>query len=309
MAHKRRKPARCWCSGKKVPSYEQEVISSQVLNVPSERSWTKFFSTPKTQWSVMFVHRPEVKLFATRNGPLNGTAILAIGGWIGSSELWLEPLAALSNAYMTISYDHRGSGLSSNAESITFENLIADAHTVLDAYGIQRCVLAAESAGAQTALALAARSPHRVSHLVIVAGLYDPDIALESDPFLQGLRSHYSATLEHFVQLCVPELDCEHIKAWGRKILARATPEAAIALRIVGSTTNVSEDIKSIRQPTLILHGSADRIVPLEQGRALARTLTNAEFMVLEGAGHVPTLTQPMRVAEAIRDFLHRHDA
>ncbi len=261
----------------------------------------------------MFVQVSNAKLFASKSGPLNGTAILAIGGWIGSSELWLESLAALSDAYTTISYDHRGSGLSScNADSIRFENMVADALAVLDAYGIQRCVLAAESAGAQTALALAARSPDRVSHLVIVDGMYNPGIALESptesDPFLQGLRNNYSATLEHFVQLCVPEVDCEHIKAWGRKILARATPEAAIALRIVGSTTDVSEDIKSIRQPSLILHGSLDRIVPLEQGQALARTLPNAEFMILEGAGHVPTLTQPMRVAETIRDFLRRHD-
>jgi pimeloyl-ACP methyl ester carboxylesterase len=258
----------------------------------------------------MFVDRPEVKLFASKSGPGHAPAIVAIGGWIGSSELWLEPLAALSDAYMTISYDHRGSGLSScNADSITFANLIDDAHAVLDAYGIQRCVLAAESAGAQTALALAARSPTRVSHLVIVDGMYNRGIDLESDPFLQGLQSQYSATLEHFVQLCVPELDCEHIKSWGRKILARATPDAAIALRIIGSATDISQDLTAIQQPTLILHGSDDRIVPLEIGRALAKTLRNAEFVVLEGCGHVPTLTQPMRVAEAIRDFLHRHDA
>jgi pimeloyl-ACP methyl ester carboxylesterase len=258
----------------------------------------------------MFVHRSEVKLFTSKSGPLTGKAIVAIGGWIGSSELWLEPLAALSNTYVTISYDHRGSGLSScDADSITFENLIADAQAIFDAHKIQRCVLVAESVGAQTALALAARSPDRVSHLVIVDGMYDRGIAPESDPFLQGLRSHYSATLEQFVQLCVPESNCEHIKEWGRKILARATPEAAIALRIVGSMTDVSKDIKSIQQPSLILHGSNDRIVPLEKAQALAKILPNADLMVFKGCGHVPTLTQPMRVAKAIRDFLHRHGA
>lgn len=258
----------------------------------------------------MFLSVPEATLFATRSGPLNGAAILAIGGWIGSSELWLEPLASLSDSDVTISYDHRGSGLSiCSPEAITFENLVADALAVLDAYGIQRCILAAESAGAQTALAVAARSPDRVSHLIIVDGMYARGIAIESDAFLQGLRTDYPATIELFVQLCVPEAASDHIKAWGRKILARAAPEAAVALRLVGSATDVTADIRSIRQPTLILHGESDKIVPLENGKALAETLPDAEFIVLEGAGHVPTLTQPTRVSEAIRDFLRRHAA
>jgi pimeloyl-ACP methyl ester carboxylesterase len=258
----------------------------------------------------MFVEVPGAKLFAARSGPAHGTAILAIGGWIGSSELWLEPLADLSDSYITVGYDHRGSGLSiCEADSITFDNLVADALAVLDAFGIGRCVLAAESAGAQTALAVAARFPHRVSHLVIVDGMYARGIAVESDPFLQGLRSAYSATIERFVQLCVPEPESEHIKAWGRKILARAEPGAAVALRIVGSRTDVSSDVQRITQPVLVLHGDLDKVVPLEAGKALAAALVDAELQVLEGCGHVPTLTQPKKVADAMRAFLGRREA
>ena len=258
----------------------------------------------------MFVNVPDAKLFAVRSGPERGTAILAIGGWIGSSELWLEPLADLSDSYVTVAYDHRGSGLSiCELEAITFENLVADAIAVLDAFGIGQCVLAAESAGAQTALAVAARFPDRVTHLVIVDGMYARGIAIENDPFLEGLRSAYPATIERFVQLCVPEPDSEHIKAWGRKILARAEPGAAVALRIVGSSTDVSSEIKRVTQPVLVLHGEVDKIVPLEAGRALAASLINAEFRVLEGCGHVPTLTEPKRVADAIRSFLRNRDA
>jgi 3-oxoadipate enol-lactonase len=224
--------------------------------------------------------------------------------------LWLEPLADLSDSYVTVAYDHRGSGLSiCESDSITFENLVADALAVLDAFGIGQCVLAAESAGAQTALAVAARFPSRVSHLVIVDGMYARGIAVENDPFLQGLRSAYPATIERFVQLCVSEPESEHIKAWGRKILARAEPGAAVALRIVGSRTDVSSDLKRITQPVLVLHGEIDKIVPLEAGRALAAALANAELEVLEGCGHVPTLTQPKKIVNAMRAFLARREA
>ncbi|MBL8376861.1 MAG: alpha/beta hydrolase [Burkholderiales bacterium] len=253
----------------------------------------------------MFFDVPGAKLYASRSGPAGGQAILAIGGWIGSSELWQEPLAMLSEDHAVVSYDHRGTGISiTTPEAISFDNLVSDALAVLDAYGIGQCVLAAESAGAQTALAVAARYPDRVSHLVIVDGMYSRGVAVESDPFLQGLRSNYAATIERFVQLCVPETDSEHIKEWGRKLLARASPEAAIALRIVGSETDVTADIARIRQPTLVLHGSLDKIVPLDRAADLVNALPNASLVVLDNAGHVPTLTRPVQVANAIRSFL-----
>ncbi|MFN9449001.1 MAG: alpha/beta fold hydrolase [Rubrivivax sp.] len=253
----------------------------------------------------MFLDVPGAKLYASRSGPASAQTILAIGGWIGSSELWQEPLAILSDEYVVVSYDHRGTGISvTSTDSIAFDNLVADALAVLDSYGIDECVLAAESAGAQTALAVAARHPERVTHLVIVDGMYSRGIAIDNDPFLQGLRSNYGATIERFVQLCVPEADSEHIKDWGRKLLARATPEAAIALRIVGSEADVTGDIARVLQPTLVLHGALDKIVPLDRAEELVRALPNARLAVLDDAGHVPTLTQPVRVANAIRSFL-----
>lgn len=219
--------------------------------------------------------------------------------------MWQEPLAILSDDYVAVSYDHRGTGVSvSSADAITFDNLVADALAVLDAHGVDQCVLAAESAGAQTALAVAARYPERVTHLVIVDGMYSRGVAVDDDPFLQGLRSNYRATIERFVQLCVPEPDSEHIKEWGRKLLARASPEAAIALRIVGAETDVADDIARVSQPALVLHGALDKIVPLDRARELVKALSKAELAILDDAGHVPTLTRPIEVANAIRSFL-----
>lgn len=219
--------------------------------------------------------------------------------------MWQEPLAILSDDYVVVSYDHRGTGVSvSSADAITFDNLVADALAVPYAHGVDQCVLAAESAGAQTALAVAARYPERVTHLVIVDGMYSRGVAVDDDPFLQGLRSNYRATIERFVQLCVPEPDSEHIKEWGRKLLARASPEAAIALRIVGAETDVADDIARVSQPALVLHGALDKIVPLDRARELVKALSKAELAILDDAGHVPTLTRPIEVANAIRSFL-----
>lgn len=253
----------------------------------------------------MFLDVPGAKLFVNRSGPRDATAIVAVGGWIGSGELWQLPLAALSDQFCTIAYDHRGSGASiCDADSITLDALVADVFAVLDACGVQRCVLAAESAGALTALSAAHAQPERVEKLVIVDGMFNRGVAPENDMFLKGLHANYPATLSRFVDLCVPETGMDHIKRWGRQIIDRATQANAIALRTMGSSADIRPLLPAIRQSTLVIHGEQDSIVPLAEAQTLASTLPNARLVVLPGAGHVPTLTQPQRIADEMRAFL-----
>jgi pimeloyl-ACP methyl ester carboxylesterase len=181
--------------------------------------------------------------------------------------------------------------------------MVDDVFAILDAYKIERSILAAESAGAAVALGAALKSPERISGLVIVDGLYFQPTPEEQDPFLAGLRSHYAETLEQFVQACVPEKDSEPIKRWGRQILERASPDAAIALYRMASTVDLRNDLKRIHQPTLVLHGDEDRLVPIESAQWLVKALPNAKLTILSGAGHVPTMTQPQAVAQEIANF------
>jgi pimeloyl-ACP methyl ester carboxylesterase len=253
----------------------------------------------------MFITTPDrAQLYTASFGSTVAPALLAIGGWIGSWELWLEPFAILSDAWRCIAYDHRGAGATlAPVESITHENLVADVFAVLDAYGVDRCVLAAESAGALTALAAALRSPDRVAGLVLVDGLWYAPLRREADPFLVGLRANYQATLAGFVDACVPEPDSAHIKCWGRQILARASQESAIRLYTASGEVDLRPDLPRIAQPALILHGELDAIQPLAESRRLAQILPRAELVVFQGAGHVPTMTRAAEVASAINRF------
>lgn len=258
----------------------------------------------------MFLTIDDAKIFTTAMGsPVAGAStppvILGIGGWIGNWELWLGPFSLLSAHFYTIAYDHRGSGATmAPVESITFDRLVDDVFAVLDAYQIDRAFLAAESAGAAIALGAALKNPQRIQGLIIVDGFYFNDTLAEKDPFLAGLQSHYSATLDGFVEACVPEKGCEHIKRWGRQILDRAEPAAALALYGVVGSIDLRGDLSRITQPVLILHGDADRLVPLESARWLLHTLPHAELTILKGAGHIPTMTWPKEVAEEMMRFL-----
>ena len=252
----------------------------------------------------MFITTNDATIYATAFGSPTAPALLAIGGWIGSWELWTEPLSILSQQWRAIAYDHRGAGVTvAPVASITFENMVDDVFAVLDAYGIEQCVLAAESAGAVTALGAALKHPQRITGLVIVDGMYFRPPQPDGDPFLLGLQKAYPMTLDRFVELCVPEPDCDHIKRWGRQIIDRASQEAAIALYNLAGAVDLRAELSKITQPTLILHGQADALVPVQAAQGLAKALPNAKLVLLPGAGHVPTMTRPVEIAQEIMNF------
>ena len=252
----------------------------------------------------MFITTNDATIYATAFGSPTAPALLAIGGWIGSWELWAEPLSILSQQWRAIAYDHRGAGVTvAPVASITFENMVDDVFAVLDAYGIEQCVLAAESAGAVTALGAALKHPQRITGLVIVDGMYFRPPQPDGDPFLLGLQKAYPMTLDRFVELCVPEPDCDHIKRWGRQIIDRASQEAAIALYNLAGAVDLRAELSKIAQPTLILHGQADALVPVQAAQGLAKALPNAKLVLLPGAGHVPTMTRPVEIAQEIMNF------
>lgn len=252
----------------------------------------------------MFVSAESASLFTVAFGAPTAPPILGIGGWIGSWELWTLPFARLSARWYTLAYDHRGSGATvAPVTSIVFDTLVEDVFAVLDAYGVASAVLAAESAGAAVAVAAALRRPDRVRGLVLVDALVHQAAPQADDAFLHGLLTAYPQTLDWFVDACVPETGLDHIKRWGRQIIDRAEPAAAVALYRAVGTVDLRPQLPSLTQPTLIIHGAADRLVPPADAHRLAATLPDSRLVMLPGAGHVPTLTRPAAVAEAIDAF------
>ena len=226
------------------------------------------------------------------------------GGWAGSWELWLEPLQLMQEQWRGIAYDHRGSGVSTApATDIGPQELVDDLFVVLDRYGVDRCVLAAESMGAMTCLQAVVERPERFEGLVLVGGLpAPPPTPLDTT----SVRADYPAYVAAFVDACVPEPDSEHLRRWGRQILLRADPEAAARLLETFDDGYVAPDLSAVTVPTLVVHGELDAVVPLGVGQAVAAAIADAELVVIAGAGHVPTVTRPREVVDAITSWAGR---
>ncbi len=251
----------------------------------------------------MFLMHADAQLYTVTFGRGPRT-ILALGGWVGSWELWAAPFTTLSESWRTVAFDHRGCGATiAPLASITMPTMVADVLAVADALAIDQCVLAAESAGVAIALQAALAHPHRFTGLICIAGVYHRPTPITPDPFVASLRANYRATLAHFVDACVPEPDSAALRHWGRQIVNRTDQEAAIRLYESMEGLDLRSSVSQICQPTLILHGTADIIQPMQSSAWLATQIPQSHLHLLPGAGHVPTVTRPQEVVRTINEY------
>lgn len=255
----------------------------------------------------MFLNVNGVRLHAVSFGAGSRT-ILAVGGWTGSWEMWEETLGLLSTSgWRCIAFDHRGSGESPvEPKLITVQNMVDDIIGVMDQLSIETCVLAGESSGAAIAQLAAVQYPHRITGLIVVDSASTDRAERGPNAFAAACRNNYPAAVAAFVDRCVPEPDSDHIRRWGRNLLMRAESEQAARLIEMWQDDDVPLiDKRKIMQPTLIIHGTEDVIVPIQSSRELKELIPNSELVELSGCGHVPTMTRPREVYEAISKRFH----
>jgi len=236
--------------------------------------------------------------------------LLAHGGWISNVEDWLPTLAPLSARWRTVTYDHRGAGLTRvGVDRISVEALVEDVFRVMDTLGIGRCVLAGFSRGTEIAMRAVLARPDRFDGLVLMNGCGEVRSPLRpaaprKPPSVWPGATH-ADRLRWFIERCTPEPDVEHIRRWGEFILARATPEAADRLFMLEAEQPVdwAAALPQLRLPTLMVHGQLDAFYAIEHMRYTASLIPECELLVMEGSGHLPAMTRPHEVAAHIERF------
>jgi pimeloyl-ACP methyl ester carboxylesterase len=120
--------------------------------------------------------------------------------------------------------------------------------------------------------------------------------------FVAGLRNDFDATVDAFVQLCIPEEGSDHLRAWLADIIRRTGSERTARLQESFYGVDLSDRLGELAMPTVAIHGEHD-VFPasrVEAARQMVDKIPNGELVVLPGVGHVPTLTRPGEVAAVI---------
>jgi pimeloyl-ACP methyl ester carboxylesterase len=249
------------------------------------------------------------------------TPLLLIAGLGYSMWSWCYQLPAFGARRRTIAFDNRGTGRSSlESGPFSMEQFADDAVAVLDALGIASAHVLGMSMGTFVAQVMALRAPERVRSLVLAGGgpggpEHAPIPAETLEAWLESSQLPPPEFVRQTMHLSFsPGWSDAHPERYEELVAARlehpTPPECWQAqFAAAGRFLQDGAPVERIGVPVLVIHGDADRVVPLSNGQLLARRIPGAELAVLAGRGHVAHLESPEEFNALVDAFLERIEA
>ena len=268
----------------------------------------------------LFIEVGDLLVHVRDEGPRDDQMPLVLLHGTGSSLHTWDGLAdLLKNDRRVIRFDLPGFGLTGPdpANDYALETYVQFVVDALDTLDVDRCILAGNSLGGYIAWATAVLNPARVEKLVLIdASGYN----FESQSVPIGFRLARMPLIKNIVQDVLPRSVVESSvnNVYGDP--SRVTPE--LVDRYFELTTRegnrdalvermrqlqpgtLAERITDITQPTLILWGKKDRLIPLRYGEQFQKDIAQSKLVIWEELGHVPHEEDPALAAKAILDFL-----
>ncbi len=253
----------------------------------------------------------------------SGRPLVLIHGWPLSGQSWEPQMSALQAAgYRIVAYDRRGFGRSDKPKSsYSYDVLTDDLHRVLDQCGLQDVTLVGFSMGGGEVARYISRHGESRVHSIVFAAAVPPYLMKAADnpegPLTpekaqekkSGLEKDRDAYFEAFTQAFFSANGVLMVTEAQRKqaitVCHQSAQHAALACMDSFATTDFREDLKKVTLPTLVIHGSADGIVPIEgSGQRTHRAVPHSQLVIVNGAPHGFNLSHTQAFNDALMSFL-----
>ncbi|BCW37693.1 arylesterase [Arthrobacter sp. StoSoilA2] len=255
-----------------------------------------------------------------------GQPVVLIHGYPLDGSSWEKQTAALLDAgYRVITYDRRGFGKSSKPTvGYDYDTFAADLKTLLETLDLNDAVLVGFSMGTgEVARYISTYGSARVAKAVFLASLEpfllktddNPDGVPQDvfDGLSQAVKADRYAFFTDFFKdfynsdafLGTERLSQESVDAsWN--LASQSGAFASVAAQPTW-LTDFRADIPKIDVPALIVHGTADNILPIDvTGRRFKKALPSADYQEIEGAPHGLLWTHGAEINEALLAFLKK---
>jgi pimeloyl-ACP methyl ester carboxylesterase len=249
--------------------------------------------------------------------------VVLIHGWPLSAQAWAPQVSVLQAAgYRVVAYDRRGFGRSDKPDAdYSYDTLADDLQRVMEQCELQDVTLVGFSMGGGEVARYIARHGESRLHSVVFAAAVPPYLMQTADnpegpltpeqsrQHRQALEQDRSAFFEQFTRnffsahgvLRVTEAQRDDAMA----LCQQSAQHAALACMDAFSTTDFREDLKQVTRPTLVIHGDADAIVPIEgSGLRTHRAVAHSQLVRVNGAPHGLNVSHPQAFNEALLSFL-----
>jgi non-heme chloroperoxidase len=254
-----------------------------------------------------------------------GEPVVLVHGWPLSGASWEKQLSALLNAgHRVITYDRRGFGRSSQPVfGYDYDTFSEDLHKLITQLGLRNITLVGFSmGGGEVARYLGTHGSERVKQAVFIASI--PPFLLKSDDNPAGVDGKVFQGIEQAIVADRPAFltgflkDFYNVDVLGGKqiseqavqlswnVAAGASPKGTLDC-VSAWLTDFRNDLKRIDVPTLVIHGDADRILPISAtGKRTAELVKGSKLVVIEGGPHGLTWTHADRVNRELLAFVEQ---
>jgi pimeloyl-ACP methyl ester carboxylesterase len=254
----------------------------------------------------------DIELSFERAG--DGPPLLLIMGMSGTQHAWGEPLLdELRRDFDTIVYDHRDTGESTKTgEPFTIAQLAEDAAGLLGALEIDSAYVMGISMGGMVAQELVLAHPELVRALVLGCTYSGGEgSALTSEAVLGRLVEGMSSGDRKRAIRTAWEVNVSPRFAANEDVYATflqnglryGVPVHVIMEQMRAITGhNTSERLAQIHVPTLVIHGTLDEMIPVQNGHMIAELISGSRLEIFEDVGHLFFWEEPQRSAELLRE-------
>ena len=246
-----------------------------------------------------------------------GPALLLLHGsgpGVTAAANWQGVAPSLAQHFRVLMPDLMGFGQTQEPASTTYrfmDSWVAQISALLDTLGLKSVCIVGNSFGGAVALALASQRPDLVSKLVLMGAVGIKFKITEALDTIWGYKPSVQAMRQ---LLDLMSYDRSRISDQLAEQRYQASLAAGVQSRYerlfpeprqhcLDQIAQPPENLKALRQPTLLIHGEDDRVIPLEVSRELHRLIPNSELQVLAHCGHWTQIEQANRFIDLVLRF------
>lgn len=253
-----------------------------------------------------------------RDTETDGPPLLMGPSYLLTHRVFDALIDALKDDFRCITWDWRGQGASAVPDNgYGIPSLAADVTALMDRLDIEQATYLGHSMGGYVGFRLLLDHPERISRAVLMNTQAQAESTLQRMKYNALLKivetTGYAPVIGQVVPLLLGErYRTEHpeaVDAWRERMKGNA-PTGTVQLgRSIFGRDSVLSELGRVSQPVLMIAGSEDEVVPLDNLRATHDALPNSTMVIAPGSGHSTPIEQPDTALNAIARFFEETTA